>query len=252
MTVAAPVKPEQRNKLLRAVCARNIPAELHLETAEAGVITTRVRLLHVDALHVYVDEPHTPAGPLPVRPRQPVVTHFLFSGTRYAFRSKVIRRCQLRLNEHKSVTAVAIGVPGDVRIEQRRADFRLSLAGYDIPVEGHPGRPDHGGHCALMVFPFAGRLTNISAGGMGLVVDEAIAAEWQIGQVFFFVFRLPGATRDLWVMSTLRHLRGVPESLSTVAGLQFLPWPLVPMRTYVREINRFIAGEQRRRLRRGR
>jgi hypothetical protein len=50
----------------------------------------------------------------------------------------------------------------------------------------------------------------------------------------------------------LTHYRRIHDGLSTVAGFEFQPWSVVPMKEQVREILRFIAAEQRRQLRRGR
>ena len=148
---------------------------------------------------------------------------------------------------------MAVAFPAQVKQQQRRGDFRLSLAGYDdLTAAVHAGTVAHGGAAPIDAPRFVARLLNISAGGVCALFDGPGTRKWQTGDVFFFTFTLPGIEAPFVTANQLRHLRRIHDGQSTVAGFKFLPWPLVSMKSRVQEITRFIAAEQRRQLRRGR
>jgi c-di-GMP-binding flagellar brake protein YcgR len=182
-----------------------------------------------------------------------VTTYFLLGGTRYAFRSRISKaRCSVRLNAQQQVPGMGLFLPAELRVQQRRADFRLSLASHEVIAQGHPGSSENGGCCSIAAQRFNARLTNISAGGVGVLVNRSVTREWKPGQVFFLSFSLPEIKPTLCMMTDLRHMRVIHDGLYAVAGFKFLQWPPVPMKQYLREITQFIAAEQRRRLSKGR
>ncbi len=253
MAVAAPIHRGPKFKLLREACARNAAAELHYRTGDDQLVTARVRLLDVDAETIYTDRPQSIGKSVRFRERQVVVVHFLLSGTRYAFRARVVKpHCFVQLNANQRVPGMAIGQPGAIRPHQRRADFRMSLASHKVVAVIHRGSAEDGGSCPVQARPLKALLTNISAGGVCTVVDRAEARDWRLGDTFFVNFELPAVDDDFHMMAELRHTRPIHDGLSVVAGLKFRPWSLVRMRAVVRRITRFIASEQRRQLRRSR
>ena len=95
-------------------------------------------------------------------------------------------------------------------------------------------------------------MVNISAGGVGLLIDARETRIWHLGDTFFVSFHLPDVEAEFQMMTEFRHYRRIHDGLSAVAGFRFLPWPLVSTKAQVRHILRFIAAQQRCRLRRGR
>ncbi len=254
MAVDAPIKRDQKTRLLNQACQRNTPAELHFQRGEADLITARVRLLGLDAELIYVDRPQVVGSQFRLRPRQSAMVYFLLAGTRYAFHSRVVKpRCLVRLNARQRVFGAALAIPAEVRPQQRRADFRLSLAGYDWTVAlCHQGEREHPRRCAIDAHRFKVRLVNISAGGVEALVDPSAIRGCGQGDVFFMTFFLPEVEQEFCMRTELRHTRHIHNGRSTLAGFMFLPWEMAPLKPYVRQINRFIATEQRRQLRRGR
>ncbi len=253
MSATATIGLEQGIELLREAASRNTPAEMHFRMGEGELATARVRLLGVDTEHVYVDHPRATSGSLDLKPNRAVVTYFMFGGVRYAFRSRISRpRCFFRLNETQQIAGTALLLPKEIVTQQRRADFRLSLAGCAINAEIHAGTAENGGHCPIATSPVSARMVNISASGLAAMVDKTTATGWAPGQVFFATFILPGVDTVFYVMMELRHARPVNNNVSVICGFQLVPWDLVPTRRHTQMIARFIADEQRRQLRRGR
>ena len=254
MAVSTPVPQTDKYQVLRQACARNTSAELHFEDPEAGLITTRVRLLDMDAERIYTDRPQSIGRRVGLKPRQAVVACILLKGTRYAFSSRIARpHCYVRLNRRQQVPGTAVTLPAQVGRQQRRGEFRISLVGYkDLKVAVHGGSADNGGAAPVDSVRSAGRLLNISAGGVGALFKTGPKPRWRLGQLFFLAFGLPGVETTFVILAELRHLRRIHEGLATIAGFKFRPWPMVPMESYRHQITRFIAVEQRRQLRRGR
>ncbi|MFQ5490906.1 MAG: flagellar brake domain-containing protein, partial [Phycisphaerae bacterium] len=160
-------------KTLEQACSRNVAADLHVLHPEQGVLTARTRLLSLIEGHVYMDRPQSIGRPLDLRSDQPVDIHFLLTGTRYAFRTRITRpACYVRLNASQQVLGAAAALPDEVKIQQRRADFRISLAARgDISILIHGGTDADGGSCRIDQPRVVGRLLNISAGGLGVRCD---------------------------------------------------------------------------------
>ena len=252
--MATAVKPKATHGLLTEACNRNAAAELHFDGQEGARVTARVRLLGLEPELVLTDRPQSMGRPVVFRPRQPVLVHFPLGGVRYAFRTQVVRcHYPVRLNATQQVAGIALAMPSEVREQQRRADFRLSLAGCEaIQAEMHPGSPDGGGSAPIDARRFSARLINISAGGVGQLVDAQEARKWKHRDTFFISFCLPDVEGEFRMVAELRHERRIHEGRSAVAGFKFLPWPLVPLKASVRQILKFTAVQQRRQLKRGR
>jgi c-di-GMP-binding flagellar brake protein YcgR len=254
MGVATAVKPEARHGLLTEACDRNVAADLHFDGEAGARVTARVRLLRLEPELILTDRPQLMGKPVVFRPRQPVLVHFPLRGSRYAFRTQVARcHCPVRLNATQQVAGMALAMPSEVREQQRRSDFRLSLAGCEtIQAEVHLGSPEGGGSAPIDALRFSARLINISGGGVSLLVDAQEAGKWRLGDTFFVSFCLPDVEGEFRMVVELRHERRIHERRSAVAGFKFLPWPLVPLKGLVRQILKFSAAQQRRQLKRAR
>lgn len=252
MSGTGPLKHDDKYHLLHEACARNISAELHLRDHQAGLITARARLLEMDSALIYVDRPQAAGQALALRSMQTVTVYFLFNGTRYAFRTRVHQpQCLVRLNARHRVPGSALGLPATVERRQRRASFRLSLAAFTgLTVAVHRGTADNGGAAPIDAIRHVARLLNLSAEGIGALFDVGATRQWKSRDVFFLAFELPEVETSFLLLAELRHMRPIRDSLSVIAGFRFLPWSLVPMESYGRELTRFIAAVERRRLRR--
>ncbi|MCP4250466.1 MAG: flagellar brake protein [bacterium] len=250
---AAAIEQEQA-EVLREACTRNTPAELHLKQGDTGLTTARVRLLGWDDDLIYVDRPQRVGESIQLQARQQVTVHLAMGGTRYSFRTRVRRAfCLVRLNAKQRVPGAALDVPAEVHQQQRRADFRLSLAGRDrVIVSMHQGRTEDGGSAPVDAPHFPGWLAQISPGALGLVADRSVAGAWKTGVRFFVSFHLPTVETEFCVLAEFRYSRRICDGLFVLGGFRFAPWPAAQPVQYQRSVTRFIASEQRRQLRRGR
>jgi c-di-GMP-binding flagellar brake protein YcgR len=239
---------------LRLACARNTSAEVHAEDPLAGMVSSRARLLNLDEQHVYLDQPQSIGQPVALTTGQVVTVYFLMNGTRHAFRSHVVRpRCYVRLNARQQVPGISVTMPARVGQQQRRADFRISLASYQgSHALIHAGSAEGGGSAPVDALRWTARMVNVSAGGLGVLAQKGPRPHWKIGGLFFLTFRLPEYDYDFVIMAELKHVRRIHGGHSTIAGFRFLPWHLGPVKSHARQITRFIAMAQRRQLRRGR
>lgn len=241
-------------KILDQACSRNAAADLHIEHPGQGIVTARVRLLEIDDGQIHMNRPQSIGTPLQLSSDQPVKVYFLLSGTRYAFHTTVTRpACYVRLNASQKVLGVAVALPEKVSIEQRRSDFRVSLAAQEsVSVLIHAGTEAEGGACPIATPRMVGRLVNVSAGGMGVQCNAKQARAWPRDCPYFLSFELPGTDAALVMMAELRHVRPLSENIVAIAGFKFLPWSTVPLKQSAHTISRFIATNQRRNLRRAR
>ena len=77
------------------------------------------------------------------------------------------------LNVETQVVGISIEIPGEIREQQRRQHFRVSLSTYDIQAHAHEAYDAFPGCAPTQCVRFSGRLINISSGGLGLPVDGA-------------------------------------------------------------------------------
>jgi len=249
MAVATLVQDQKRTAVLRDACRRNTPVELHFEHTLAKRMTARVRMLTMDAECLYTDVPH---GALRLHADLPLTGYFLLAGTRYSFNARVVRApCWVPGATGKVVAGMALTLPEEIHERQRRADFRLPLVGKErIFALLHEGCPELGGFAPSDARHFPAWLVNISAGGLGVVVEATERSHWPQDDLYFATFRLPETDGEFYMMTAVRHSRAIRDGRANAVGLEFAPWSIVPLAAQQRRITRFIAEEQRKSLRR--
>jgi c-di-GMP-binding flagellar brake protein YcgR len=254
MPSATVIQSKQSTSVLEEACARNVSVEVHFEDADGAVTSARARLLGMTDELLYMDRPESGGQKASIRDGEQIKVYFLMSGKRYAFRASVAQaRCSASLNATQRVTGIALSRPQEVTEEQRRADFRMSLAAYPgLTAMLHRGCAENGGSCKVDAQVFLVQLINISAGGLGTMVEAEVAGQWRSGETFFVVFELPETGQETVMLAELRHCRNVPGKRSVIAGFQFVHWEAAETKLSERHITRFIAEEQRRHLRRAR
>ncbi len=245
--VAAGAKAVRR--MLESACARNTSAELHCEGDE-GRLTARLRLLAVESHQLLTDEAQFVGSATVLRQRQSVMIHFLYDGVRWAFRTQVSRPLLLvTLNNEFRVRGMALQLPDQIAEQQRRSDFRVSLAGRDIVANLHATAAGDVRVCPVDAERFEGRLTNISAGGLGLLVSRNSRRSFALGELFYACFRLPDLDPECVLPVEVRNHRRVAESGATLVGVRFVSCDPAHTSTQLAQIQRFVAVEQRRLLR---
>jgi c-di-GMP-binding flagellar brake protein YcgR len=236
-------------ELLMEVCARNQSAEIQF--LENGQIrSARVRLIAFDDEVLRTDRPQCIGREVHLRDHMPLTVYFAHNQSHFAFRSEVARAVtNVELNQHTRVTGMAIQTPVRLRRQQRRQDFRLSLAKYDIQVRLHEVSAADINLVPLDAVRFVGRLTNISAGGVGILCEAAGCPKLEQWATHFMLFRLPQVPQPFVLAAEVRHARGVHDGLERIVGMSFIQPREPQIRIQIQRVAKFIADEQRRQLR---
>lgn len=234
-------------------CARNAPAELHY-SANNETHIARIRLIKIEGNEIYADAPLSSDSKTALSKHQPVIIHTMIDNTRYAFQTRVERVfTMVDLNAKKRIRAITFAIPRQIKQQQRREYYRVSVAGHDdIRIDFCPTLPDRSDCCSIDAKHFSGRLVNISTGGLLVIVPVSQHRGFRFGERFFVEFELPDIEDPFQLSVEMRHFRKVHENTDTLVGLKFktdVNWPVRPL---VQQITRFIANEERRQLRRGR
>lgn len=238
--------------MLQDACARNLSGEIHYENVNRRG-SARMRFLAVEENRIYTDRPQSIGMPVAFRPRQCVTVHFLTDGTRYAFQTRVVAPLTLvRLNDEQQVVGMSFGLPSEVRKQQRRSTYRVAVISQAIRVDLHPVSREDLTCCLLDADRLSGWLANVSAGGLTLFLEMTQPARFQLGDAFCVQFALPDVPEPMVLPAEVRHVSRIHDGQAVRVGLCFLPCDLYDTRSQVVRISRFVAAEQRRRLRRRR
>lgn len=243
-----PLSNRDRN-LLAEACARNQSAEIQF-SEHGEKRSARVRLIAFDDELLHTDRPQCIGRDVHLRDHMPLTVYFAHDQGHFAFRSEVVRAVTtVELNRQTRVTGMAIQAPVELRRQQRRQDFRLSLAKYDIEVQSHEVSPADINLAPLDAVHFAGRLTNISAGGVGILCRAASCPKLEQWATYFMLFRLPEVPEPFVLAAEVRHIRNLHDGLEWIIGLSFIQPREPQIRVQIQRVTKFIADEQRRQLR---
>lgn len=241
-------------KLVHAACERHAPAEIHFEDRNGVVIIGHARLLGESNGCVLTDRPRYVRndGPIPVG--SAVRVHFAVRGKRHEFESVVEDdRRLVDVTPRDREMGLALRAPKELRESQRRAHLRISLVGYDAIVVGF-GIPtgESAPACRLNVPRIEGWIVDLSSGGISVVIDREALRPIKKVDRFFLAFELPGAEEPFAMLGQVRHLREVKNGEFVRISMRFCSWGGLPLRRETGRISRFVAGHERRMLRRNR
>ncbi len=241
-------------EIVAEACARNLPAELHIQQLDGDVVTAWAQMLGCQNELVQLDQPQAGSGSITLAPRQRVKVFLYVRGKRYRFHSAVAEpRARIRLNERMVVTGIALEWPSELVEAQRREDFRVSVAGtHDIPVRLHGLTVPAPGPVPLDVHRFQGRIIDISAGGMAVLIARTEIRNVQLGELFYSEFILPEDDQPLAPVCQSRHANLIRADTAHLVGMQFMPWIGCDAKQMSQRTRRFVIAEQRRQLRRRR
>ena len=235
-------------KLLEEVCQRNISAEMHC-SHDAQQVTARIRLLTIQGRRIGTDRPRFIGVHSRLRRHQHAVVHFLYDGVRYMFRTRVIAPTVLvHLNARTRVIGTTLHVPDKILVQQRRAYFRISIAGRDTPIQLHLAGPADLTACPISAAPFVGRITNLSAGGLCMLVKHAHRARFALLERLWAQFTLPDVPDPFLVPIEVRNFRTPRNGDAHLVGARFLHCDSVDTRSQITRIHRFVVTQQRHRL----
>ena len=226
---------QSRVSAVQRACDKRGVADIELEWPDGEKQFGRMRLLEWDEHAIYTDRPTYHGMPLELACDLPVTVHFLLDGERYSFRTRIIEECRVCLDDKQAVPGFSLYVPGEVHRDERRHDFRTSLAKC-VEVVCEMRLSDSGRQQ-----PFNARVMNISAGGLAVIAVDLNDYEPRRGDEFIVDFNLPGINRKFTFNTEMRHLRNL-KGQGFIMGLKFLPDSnAAEMRHAVRQISQFIA-----------
>ena len=249
MSVASGADSVDTRRLLEVACARNLSAEMHWEGWKDRAVG-RLRLLAIDDRYVYTDRPRLDGPRLELSADQMVQVHFLCDGNRYVFRTRIADPwTSVRLNAKLRVAGVALRIPDRIITQQRRSDFRVSLAAGSIAVRLHEVDPNDMTLCPILAARFTGRIANISAGGLGVLVKQVQRGVMEPGERYCAQFALPGEPDPMVLFVEVRNVRTNRDRKVHLVGMHFLPCAAVGTARRIAAVQRFIVAEQLRQIR---
>ena len=241
-------------EIVAEACARNIPAELRVQQPDGGPLTAWARMLGCENEVIQLDQPQTAARNIALAPGQRVTVFLHVKGKRYRFCSVVVEpRIRIRLNERMVVAGFALEWPLELVEAQRRDDFRVSVAGTrDIPVCFHGMTVPAPGPVPLDVPRFQGRIVDVSAGGIAVLISRTELRSVRLGELFYSEFFLPEDDQPFTPVCQASHASLVRTDTARLVGMQFMPWIGCDAKQMNQRTRRFVVAEQRRQLRRRR
>lgn len=240
------------DELLADACDRSVMLELHYEDRSGSLVIgkTRVRALNetqilADAISLVDRNERIPLG-------RPVWAHFKIRGNRRQFQTVIEgERVPVTVLGGERVLGVALRRPKDFAESQRRAHVRVSVAAGDaIRVYVARPSPKTPNACEIDEAYSVGRVLNVSAGGMTILLPSDGLRQSKVNDRFFLTFTLPDVAGDFHLLGSLRHTRKVESSDSLRGSFAFKPWDGSVLRFDQRRIQRFIVEREREHLRR--
>lgn len=240
--------------IVREACARNVSAELHLQGRNGEIVVGWARMLGWRDGMLELDQPQFASGSMDLAPNQRVTVYLHVNGKRYRFASAIThRRRRIRLNERMVVTGIALAEPTELEVAQRRADFRVSVAGtHSIKIGFHGLTVSPPGPVPLDVERFEGRLIDVSTCGVSALIDCSWRPAFHRGELFYCEFTLPGDENVVTPLCQVRHSHLIRGDAAHLVGMQFSFWEGCDMKHLGQSTGRFVVAEQRRQLQRRR
>ena len=239
-------------ELIGKACARNVPAELHVEDTAGNLTIGRVRLLEMTNGLVLADRPMILDGDSAIPDGSTLTVHFALNGSRYQFESLLeASGLTVLLNAHQRVSGISLRQPFVVTDSQRRSNLRVSVLGYDpisiMLIEPHPEITDA---CPIDAHIIAGWIVDVCGGGASVLLQQDALPKDKSGQRFYLNFMLPAVEHEFSMLGVVRNVRRVERSESIRLGIKFRPWRGRIYQRDLQRITRFVTAHERQLLKR--
>ena len=255
MTLLRKCKPSKAVvELIGKACARNVPAELHFEDTAGNLTIGRVRLLEMTDDLVLTDRPTMLDDNGIIPDGSTLTVHFALNGSRYQFKSLLEESGLIvRLNAHQRVSGISLRQPFVLTDSQRRLDLRISVLGNDsISIWLVDPHPSVSNACSIDARVIAGRIVDISSGGVSVLVPHHALRKCEPGHRFYLNFVLPDVEHEFCMLGIVRFSRLVESSESIRLGIQLRRWFGSVHQRDRQRISHFVVAHERRRLKRRR
>lgn len=227
--------------IARQACEGRTMARIEIDEPDGHLQHGRTRLLACDEQALYIERPKEQGMPLELTDDATAKVHFLFDGERYSFRTRVLEECSVQLGDGSSMPGFALQIPNIIHRDERRSDYRASLAKCEEVISTiRPLNPT--GQSG-----FSARVMNISAGGLAAIAIDLQDHVLELGKPYTVEFSLPGISQPFHFQTQLRHLREL-KGAGYVLGLKFLPdVDATQMRRAVRQVSQFVSKQLKKR-----
>ncbi len=253
MTEGSVVESSEVSEILQGLCARNVSGDIHYALSSEQIKTARFRFLAVEENAICIDQPHNVDEEVSVESGESITIYFTQGNDRWSFESRVEKmRRIVRLNDKKRVVGMALMLPAQLRIQQRRSDYRVGVASLGqycrIMRESDRAR----GACELTENSYPCTIRDISACGMAVVLFAKGLRNAKPEMRFFIEFEMGDGRGIRVVLANLCHTETIGAEYKQLWGLRLVPMPAVDFEEQKADIAHFVADVQRMKLRRKR
>ncbi len=240
MNSVSAVDPAVRDTLLAEAANSRIVAELVVVRGENLQANLKSRFLSASRERVLMEAPTNNGQPALLQTGQFIEVYFKLGHERFGFDSRVVGYSRLEQADGV-VDAIDIAPPHFLETRQRRKFSRVSVATLP-PIQAQLRPIGLDARCGEAI---EGRLCNLSAGGVAVLVDRQ---RWQFAsdRQFQLSFELPGEADGFQFNTIVCHVRHVFHSRRQIIGLAFLPGSDAQAhRRAIDRIARFVESQQR-------
>jgi len=236
--------------ILAEAIDRGVRVEFHRFQSGLLMPVASARLVSADGQHLYLDEPHVIGKSIKLSTNADYECYFRLNDELYYFDGTLeATKAKVDLNNAMRTLGVVMKRPAEVRVRQRRQNFRVSLVQESpIRVMLHRAGADRPDAAPLGSRLDEGHLIDASAAGFAIRVDRPIRDhELSVFDRLFISFIVPEPHHEVRVLTELRQIRRVLDNRSTRLGLMALPWPSHGyLSRATMPLDRYIASVQRK------
>ena len=240
------------DELLAHARDRNVMLQLHYEDPSGSLVIGKTRIRTLNERQIFADAISFADGNERIPSGQPFWAHFTIRRNRFQFQTLIeSERVPITAHGRDRVFGVALQRPTGLSKSQRRAHVRVSVAAGDairvFVVRSSAGTPNA---CVIDAAHAVGRMLNLSAGGMTVLLPSDGIRRSQVNDRFFLTFALPEVEGDFFLFGSLRHTRKVESSDSLRVSFAFKTSDGSVLRLDQKRMEQFIVERERENLRR--
>lgn len=237
-------------RIVEYCCAHRVPCELLRVENDSHYLLARTRFLLPAEQGAFVAEPTILHHEDRLCVGMVVEVAFRIRTRHFMAEARVGPRRGVSLDNETRALARLLELRSGIQEAPRRLHYRLSVvAGPEVTCTLRPTGPG-AGDVVPSVRTLHGMVANLSVGGLGLVLAGNVTKVMCVGQRYGLRFCLPDFEEPFALTGEIRHVRFIPEPETTIVGVRFVAGDdPVRFRRIRDELGRFIAAEQRRRLR---
>ncbi len=253
MSESSVVETSEVTEVLQGLCARNVSGDIHYALHSNPIKTARFRFLTLEKDAVCIDQPHNIDEDVSLHSGEGITVYFTQGNDQWSFESRVEKMRRLvRLNDKKRVVGMALAIPAELKIQQRRRDYRVGVAslGQYCRIMRASARFENACDLATTSHPCV--IRDISARGMAIVLHAKELLDAKNGMTFFVEYELDDECGRKVAAAKLCHKKSIGTEHKQLWGLRLIPLPTVDFAEQKAELARFVADVQRKKLRRKR